>query len=743
MDFFKGKSILRKVKNIFSRNIKLQTDILFETIAILSASIILIIGYTYYSNTQAILEQAEKHIVRSTTDLKDDIFNTLRDAENIVNIYVPIFNNVDLNNMNKRVSLINSITSVLGVKTYLTAAYFGTPEGYFWQVVFPKTLESYMLSVGLKVPEQTTSIVKVIDNTDVEIENIESSAKLRNDFWYYVKNNKTVSKPIMGQKTEYDHRKRDWFKDASKSQELHWTNIYVFATVFKGEPGITVSRSIYNAQGMFKGVFSLDMTLKGFSQFLSRLKISDNAKSYVIDDKDKMVANSALKPVAVIKEQDYSLISVKDFGDPVLAKALETYKKEKGKESVIYFEYEKMDYIASIQDFPKVFQNNWKAVVVVPSSDFVHQIKENRNSVLNYSILILVCAFILSYLLARRISKPIKMLSAEAKRIKNLDFSNNTQVESKISEIIDLNAAIMSLKSTVQSFSCYIPKNLVKNLMSRKQSIQIGGKAKEVTLMFTDIIGFTSISEEITADKLIIYLSDYFEEMTQIIMKNEGTVDKYIGDAIMSFWGAPIPDRHHAFNACRSALLCQKRLEEINRIWKREGRPVFMTRMGVHLGEVIVGNIGSTERMNYTAIGDSVNLCSRLEAINKEYGTKIIISEAVYQVVKDRFLCRTLDYVAVKGKKNAIKIHELVGQIKGDNALYPTDEQVEFCKLFEQAHKLYMSRQWKEALELFEFVKGHASKGDLSVKIYIERCLQYIDNPPPKDWDGTHVMTSK
>ena len=209
------------------------------------------------------------------------------------------------------------------------------------------------------------------------------------------------------------------------------------------------------------------------------------------------------------------------------------------------------------------------------------------------------------------------------------------------------------------------------------------------------------------------------------------------------FGGAPIADRYHSRNACKAALLCQKKLAGLNRIWKNEGKPQLKTRIGVHTGEVIIGNIGSSERMNYTAMGDNVNLCSRLEGINKYYGTKIIISETVLGELKDHFYVRSLDNVVVKGKTKPLKIYELVGLQNDDPTLLPSDETLQFNEQFEQAYHLYLTRQFVDALNKFKEIDENLRTHDLSVLLYIERCKEFMKIPPPKDWDGTYFLNHK
>ncbi len=294
----------------------------------------------------------------------------------------------------------------------------------------------------------------------------------------------------------------------------------------------------------------------------------------------------------------------------------------------------------------------------------------------------------------------------------------------------------------MRAFSKFIPKVLVAKLLRTNQTVKIGGKLRRVTLLFSDVVNFTSVSENYPPEKLVVHLSEYFEEVTQIIMKANGTIDKYIGDAVMAFWGAPIVDKDQALNACRAALSLQHRLGNLNRQWAIEGKPILETRIGIHTGDVIVGNMGSSDRMNYTALGDTVNLAARLEGTNKMYHTHIMISEEVLQEVQDRCLVRPVDLVAVKGKAKAVRIYELVGIFQDDPALLPSEMQVNYCNLFTKAFQLYTERRWDAAISLLEDIKEHYGD-DFTTTMYLERCNNFKDNPPPDDWDGVMHLAEK
>ena len=209
----------------------------------------------------------------------------------------------------------------------------------------------------------------------------------------------------------------------------------------------------------------------------------------------------------------------------------------------------------------------------------------------------------------------------------------------------------------------------------------------------------------------------------------------------MAFWGAPSADRKHALHACQAALMCQKRLVALNRKWRSEKKPELHTRIGLHTGEVLVGNMGSSDRINYTVLGDSVTLASRLEGTNKMYGTKVIISQEVYELVHKDCLTRPLDIVAVKGKEKGVKIYELVAFKKGVTELLHSKKQLEFCEMFSQGFKVYLEKRWDEAIDTFQKVNRKFGT-DGTTNMYIERCKEFKQNPPKANWDGVvHLKT--
>jgi adenylate cyclase len=294
------------------------------------------------------------------------------------------------------------------------------------------------------------------------------------------------------------------------------------------------------------------------------------------------------------------------------------------------------------------------------------------------------------------------------------------------------------MQKGLNAFRRYVPAELVRQLISTGEGAHLGGQRRELTVLFSDITGFTSIAELMTPEELMLHLSEYFDELTKIVSRYNGTVDKYIGDAVMAFWGAPVHDGEHAVHACEAALAAQEKIGELNRKWIMEGKSAFVTRIGISTGETVVGNVGSAERMNYTVIGDNVNTASRLESANKLYGTQTIVSEETYEAASKKFWFRPLGIVAVQGKIEEKLVYELVGRrIEGEN-----DPAAELCKEFHCGFEAYIGRNWNEAAAIFKNLSVKFPL-DTPTNFYLSRCAHFQANPPGLGWQGIEYLTSK
>ena len=296
-------------------------------------------------------------------------------------------------------------------------------------------------------------------------------------------------------------------------------------------------------------------------------------------------------------------------------------------------------------------------------------------------------------------------------------------------------------------FAQYMSPEVIRRLMIDPRLID--PKKTDITIMFSDIRGFTTISENLDAQELALFLNQYLSDMTRIVFKNTGTLDKYIGDAVMAFWGAPYEEPGHATKACHGALDMIARVRGLQKQWEIEGKPRLEIGIGLNTGVASVGRMGSSLRRAYTALGDAVNLSSRLEGLNKDYGTHIIVSETTYEAAKgDGFLFRELDLMRVKGKLQPVRIYQLMGR-KADFAANASDGDLHslfqlnsLLAQFSQARELYRRRKWDAAQSAFQEILDKWPEDGPS-RVYWKRCQDYLFDEPPVNWDGVFVMTHK
>jgi adenylate cyclase len=291
------------------------------------------------------------------------------------------------------------------------------------------------------------------------------------------------------------------------------------------------------------------------------------------------------------------------------------------------------------------------------------------------------------------------------------------------------------------AFGQYLSPEVIRRLLVNPQLVE--PKKTDITVMFSDIRGFTTISEKLDAQDLALFLNQYLSDMTSLVFDHQGTLDKYIGDAVMAFWGAPFEEPGHAARGCHTALKMMERVREMQRKWEAEGKPHLDIGIGLNTGVASVGNMGSSLRYGYTALGDTVNLSSRLEGLNKDYGTHILVNETTYSAARDDgFVFRELDLIRVKGKLQPVTIYELIGRA-GQNSVYGTAEDMHTrITLFRRARELFRKREWAEAQKTFQIILDKWPDDGPS-RTYWKRCQDYLFDEPPSGWDGVFTMTHK
>jgi len=289
-------------------------------------------------------------------------------------------------------------------------------------------------------------------------------------------------------------------------------------------------------------------------------------------------------------------------------------------------------------------------------------------------------------------------------------------------------------------FSKYVSKDLVKELLVNPKLLELGGEERVMTAFFTDLEGFTRIAEKMAPKQLVNFLNNYLAEMTDILFRYDGTLDKYEGDAIIAFFGAPIYFEDHALKACYTALDMQKRLAELREEWEKEGKPKLYMRIGLNTGSMVVGNMGSNIRFDYTMLGDAVNLSARLEGGCKQYGIYTLIGESTYQDIKDKILCRFVDCIKVMGKTKAINVYELI--CRKSDPQNKDEKFKEFLETYNSGIEFYHKQEWEKALIYFTKCLQLYPNDRPSIT-YIDRCEEFAENPPDVDWDGSYKLEFK
>ncbi|MEO3471651.1 adenylate/guanylate cyclase domain-containing protein [Roseomonas sp. CAU 1739] len=347
-------------------------------------------------------------------------------------------------------------------------------------------------------------------------------------------------------------------------------------------------------------------------------------------------------------------------------------------------------------------------------------------------------------LVAHRIAAALRRLGREAESIRRLDLSGPLAPPGGAAEVNALGEAMGGMKSALRLFSVYVPRDLVRKLMAEGAEVKLGGERRRLTVMFSDVQGFTTIAEHMDPEELMHVTSTYFQALTDDLLVHHATIDKYIGDAVMAIWNAPKRDLAHALHGCRAALHARHLTLRLEEDFSARGWPRLHTRFGLHSGDAVVGNVGSTDRMAYTAIGSMVNIASRLEGMNKLYGTQILVSEATRLGAGSGFVFRPVDLVQAKGAQDALEVHELVGlSVASDPKEAPLLADrglVARLPAWGEAIRCFRAGQFARASEALREAGDPAQ--DPLVAAYAARIARYPDGPPA-GWSPVTRLDSK
>jgi adenylate cyclase len=538
---------------------------------------------------------------------------------------------------------------------------------------------------------------------------------------------------------DYDPRIRPWYRERAgwRDGDPYWTEAYLLATT--GDLGITVSNG-WQRDGV-DHVVAFDVLLTTLSDFTlaSENMVSKQSLQVVMDDRRRMLGlprDPRYRDPSVVRAD--LLKHVAELETRVVHASVKAAQGEPEAltRGILNFDFDGETWWAAVQDYALQKERNLRVAVLIPASDLVGEITRLRIGLMISTLIALVAALVFALFLTRSYSRPLESLAGQSQRIRELDFSESEPVVANVREVRELAEAQAQSLAAVESFSRYVPVEVVRELVAEGDVARIGGQSRDMTLLFSDIADFTRISEGLEPQALADHMASYFDELIGIIQTNAGTVDKLVGDAIVAFWGAPRPDTDHAAGAVAAALACRSRLADLNAAWRQEGLPPLATRFGLATGSVIVGNFGAPDRLAYTVLGDRVNLASRLEGLNKAYGTEILAAGETVAACGDAFVWRRLDRVAVKGHKQPTWVHELIGTTDAVDAA-----TLARARAYEAAWESYAERGFDDAVARLDALLAEAA--DTASQRLRARCAALATRPLGSEWDAVYRPDTK
>jgi adenylate cyclase len=511
---------------------------------------------------------------------------------------------------------------------------------------------------------------------------------------------------------------------------------------YRNRPAIVTSTPIFINRD-FSGVIAGVVEFERLSRFLAGLQVGKTGNVVLLDRNSRVLASAAS---AALKRQQAGEMPELDTlarGHPMLASVdaplqsggLSLADLRETRQLEITGPADGKNYFVTLS--PLNF-SDWVVVTVIPASDFLASIERSAMILLIALAALTIIVAAISILLANRlVAAPLLRIAGQLRHIEDFRLDQVIRLASPLRELDDLSGVLLQMSRGLAAFQKYMPTDLVRTLVSQGVEARRGGHQQTLTVMFTDVAGFTGISEEL-GDRVVPVLAEYLEAVSTAVLKYRGTIDKFIGDGVMAFWGAPVPSERHAVDACAAALACQ-RLLALQRAEADHcrGTPLHI-RVGINTGRMLVGNIGSSERLSYTVIGDPVNLASRLEALGKIYGVDIVIGEETRTAAGDAIIVRRLDWVAVYGRIGGLTIYELLGMVEDPGAEVP-----QWVETYEAGLAAYEDRNWSRAVSLFEAAAACRVGPDRPSEILLERCRTYLADPPPDNWTPISVHESK
>jgi len=723
-----------------SRRVTMRTSLLAAFILVSFSLCAAIIAFNYRENVQfsyVILSKSLDFTAKSFERRVESILNPMKElAAEIPELLG------DEASERFDPALRQKISRVFEFNSQILSAYLGFSDGEFVQLYSVPAGQTLSWGDVTTPPGARFALRRISGDANTE----------RSEEWsFYNKSNDLILSTALG-KRKYDPRLRPWYLSAKGQEAIKISRPYAFATI--GGIGVTVSNE-FRTRGA--GVFGVDVTLTQLSHALTGVNLSDKGTAFIVDGDGQVVASTHFSRTHQSSKDHVSRLQKVSESRDIIGRDLFKRAANEGhitsksgplrlrdsRTDIIEFSSLGESYVGQISPLSTPLGGQTFLAIAEQKSVVLAGADRLIIDNLIVSVVLMFSGVIIMVYLSGKLARPVLALADDAEKLTHLDLNLSDSANSGVAELHQLANGMNSLKNTIQGIQLFIPSAVVEGLVCGDDELQVlGGSTREVTLMFTDAVGFTNLAELMPPQDLMRKLSAYFECLAKPIRLGGGTIDKFIGDSVMAAWNSVEEDPLHAEHACRAALECKLANEKLNELWRSYEWPEMHTRFGLHVGEVVVGNIGSADRMDHTTIGANVNTASRLEGLNKSYGTEILVSETVRDRAGDNFLFRPVDMVKPKGNSIPIKIYELVGERDGETEIVASETDKRRCADWEEVYDLYVTRDWGTAeLKIGAFLEKYPE--DSIGLIFLDRIQRFVKAPPGDDWDGAEGFTTK
>lgn len=558
------------------------------------------------------------------------------------------------------------------------------------------------------------------------------------------------------EETKFEPRTRPWYVGAKQLADatseadagtLFWTAPFILNT--SQTPGIAAAQAFAGPDGAAYMV-TFNLMLTKMSEFTASLRPTPGGRAFVAarDEAGELRVlgfpyderfDSNEKRAALISALGNRMPSLAELQHDALSRTSEllTSAEAAGEYTSATIEAPDDRWRVALRPYRVSGGLSLWVGVAIPESDVIGPVVQQQRSILLATSAALLGAMLVALLLARVYGRPLHRLARESERITQLDLGPSSPVRTHVLEVHRLAEAQGRMREALDSFSRYIPTEVVRQLLLQGEAARLGGRVRDISVLFTDVRGFTTIGEALGPDRLTAHMATYFAGILQIVRRHRGSVDKMIGDAVMCIWGAPAEDPDHVRHALEAMLELDHWLQDFERRCTEANLPRLETLLGLASGPAFVGNIGAPERLNYTALGDTVNLASRLESATRIYGTRLLVSADVKARAGEGIVFRCVDRVAVKGKTEGVLLYEPLGREGAVDA-----KMLAFAQTYEEAFFAYQARDFARAVAALDRL-GAPGSAQLSVVRLRAIAARYLAEPPPPDWDGIVRLEAK